>query len=85
MLIDGFSKRIDGRGLILDQTIRLSELPLSCKDNNGNRPEIQCQPTGIYTIADPNDCNAYYQCDSGTRTRLNCPERQLFDIEKRYD
>ncbi len=29
------------------------------------------------------ECNAYYQCDKGIRTRLNCPERQLFDADKR--
>lgn len=48
----------------------------------GNAPGIECQPTGIYTVADPAECNAYYQCDKGLRTRLNCPERQLFDADK---
>ena len=44
---------------------------------------IECQPTGVYTVADPAECNSYYQCDKGIRTRLNCAERQLFDAEKR--
>ena len=44
---------------------------------------IQCQPTGIYAVADPNECNAYYQCEKGVRSRMTCPERQLFDLEKR--
>jgi len=48
----------------------------------GSAPGIECQPTGIYTVADPAECNAYYQCDKGLRTRLNCPERQLFDADK---
>jgi len=29
-----------------------------------------------------NECNAYYQCDRGIRTRLNCPERELYDANK---
>ncbi|CAF3908763.1 unnamed protein product [Rotaria sp. Silwood2] len=53
------------------------------KDNSGSSPAIECQPTGIYSIPDPSECNAYYLCDKGTRTKLNCPERKLFDIEKR--
>lgn len=48
------------------------------KDSSG----IECQPTGIYTIADLNDCNAYYQCNRGIRTRLNCPKQELFDANK---
>jgi hypothetical protein len=44
---------------------------------------IECQPTGIYTVPDPAECNAYYQCDKGIQTRLNCPKRQLFDDDKR--
>ena len=46
-------------------------------------PLIECQPTGIYNVPDPNECNSYYQCEKGVRTRLSCPERQLFDVEKR--
>lgn len=60
--------------------------PTHAKDSSSGGAatgSIECQPTGIYTVADPVDCNAYFQCDKGTRTRLNCPERQLFDIEKR--
>jgi len=53
------------------------------KDGNGGSQVIECQPTGIYSVPDPTECNAYHQCDKGIRTRLNCPERQLFDIEKR--
>ncbi|CAF1149816.1 unnamed protein product [Rotaria sordida] len=53
------------------------------KDSSGGLSIIECQPTGIYTTADPLECNAYYQCDKGIRTRLNCPERQLFDADKR--
>ncbi|CAF2081058.1 unnamed protein product [Rotaria magnacalcarata] len=53
------------------------------KDNSGNSPAIECQPTGIYSIPDPTECNSYYQCDKGTRTKLGCPERKLFDTEKR--
>jgi hypothetical protein len=44
---------------------------------------VECQPTGIYSLADPAECNAYYQCEKGVRTRLNCPERKLFDVDKR--
>jgi hypothetical protein len=60
--------------------------PTHGKDSSNagvNAPGIECQPTGIYTVADPAECNAYYQCDKGIRTRLNCPERQLFDADKR--
>jgi hypothetical protein len=53
------------------------------KDSSAESPAIQCQPTGIYSIADPSECNAYYQCDKGIRTKMTCPERQLFDLEKR--
>jgi hypothetical protein len=53
------------------------------KDSNADTSAIQCQPTGIYSVPDPNECNAYYHCDKGTRTRMSCPERQLFDLEKR--
>ncbi|CAF4383933.1 unnamed protein product, partial [Rotaria magnacalcarata] len=53
------------------------------KDNSGSSPAIECQPTGIYSIPDPTECNSYYQCDKGTRTKLGCPERKLFDTEKR--
>ena len=51
--------------------------------NAGSASGIECQPTGIYMVADPTECNAFHQCDKGIRTRLNCPERQLFDAEKR--
>ena len=53
------------------------------KDSSSDEvPIIECQPTGIYTIADPTECNAYYKCDKGIRRRLNCPERELFDADK---
>ncbi|CAF3393788.1 unnamed protein product [Rotaria socialis] len=57
--------------------------PTNGKDNSGNSLAIECQPTGIYSISDPTECNSYYQCDKGTRTKLSCPERKLFDTEKR--
>lgn len=53
------------------------------KDSNVDSSAVQCQPTGIYSVADPSDCNAYYQCEKGARTRMTCPERQLFDVDKR--
>lgn len=53
------------------------------KDSNVDSSTVQCQPTGIYSVADPTDCSAYYQCEKGSRTRMNCPERQLFDLDKR--
>ena len=50
------------------------------KDNGAG---IECQPTGIYSLPDPLECSAYYQCDKGVQTKLHCPERQLFDADKR--
>ena len=58
-------------------------MPPTHGKDGGSAVGIECQPTGIYTVADPEECNAYYQCDKGLRTRLNCPERQLFDASKR--
>lgn len=60
-----------------------SVIPPTHGKDGGSAVGIDCQPTGIYTVADPEECNAYYQCDKGLRTRLNCPERQLFDATKR--
>ncbi|CAF1040148.1 unnamed protein product, partial [Didymodactylos carnosus] len=48
----------------------------------GGDQTVECQPVGSYNIPDPNECNAYYQCENGHRTKLSCPEKQLFDIEK---
>ena len=53
------------------------------KDSSGSFAVIECQPTGIYLLPDPNDCSGYYQCDKGIRTKMNCSERQLFDTDKR--
>jgi hypothetical protein len=66
----------------LSESNAVSAVP-GAKDSSADSPAIQCQPTGIYSIPDSNECNAYYQCDKGTRTRMTCPERQLFDLEKR--
>lgn len=55
----------------------------STQGKDGNASPIECQPTGIYTVADPVECNSYHQCDRGSRTKLSCPERQLFDAEKK--
>ncbi|CAF4384796.1 unnamed protein product, partial [Adineta steineri] len=43
---------------------------------------IECQPTGIYSLADPNDCNSYCQCDKGIRTKITCPDNTLYDTDK---
>lgn len=53
------------------------------KDNSENSANVDCQPTGIYTVADPAECNFYYQCDKGIRTRHQCSDQKLFDVEKR--
>lgn len=54
------------------------------KDSSGTAAAIaiECQATGIYTVADPNECHTYYQCDRGVRTKLTCPEKHLYDTEK---
>ncbi|CAF1042460.1 unnamed protein product [Adineta steineri] len=52
------------------------------KDENKGSPAIECQPTGIYSLADPNECNNYYQCDKGIRTKITCPDNTLYDTEK---
>lgn len=52
------------------------------KDGSASGSGVECQPTGIYTVPDSSECNAYYQCDKGVRTKLNCPERQSFDADK---
>lgn len=70
--------------VLSDSNIASGASATNAKDNNnGNSAAIECQPTGIYTLSDPEECNAYYQCDKGTRTKLNCPEGKLFDTEKR--
>lgn len=69
-----------------DSTVSESSIPpikAATNGKDGGTSGIECQPTGIYTVADPLECNTYYQCDKGIRTRLNCPERQLFDADKR--
>ncbi|CAF0748124.1 unnamed protein product [Didymodactylos carnosus] len=48
----------------------------------GENQVIECQPVGSYNVPDQNECNAYYQCENGHRTKLSCPEKQLFDTEK---
>lgn len=53
------------------------------KDGSGNAAAIECQPTGIYSLPDPNDCSSYYQCDKGILSKLNCTDKRLFDISKR--
>ncbi|UJR08864.1 hypothetical protein I4U23_013119 [Adineta vaga] len=58
--------------------------PTHGKDGSGSSLSgFDCQPTGVYTVADSTQCNAYYQCDRGIQTRLNCAEKQLFDEVKR--
>lgn len=53
------------------------------KDSSGTATiAIECQPNGIYTVADPNECHTYYQCDRGVRSKLTCPEKHLYDTEK---
>jgi len=68
---------------VLSQSSIASVIPPTHGKDGGSAPGIDCQPTGIYTVADPAECNSYYQCDKGIRTRLNCAERQLFDADKR--
>ncbi|CAF1617652.1 unnamed protein product [Adineta ricciae] len=55
----------------------------STNGKDGGAVVIECQPTGIYTVPDPAECNAYYQCDKGVRTRVVCPEKTFFETEKR--
>ncbi len=76
-------KKSDTESALSDSNVVSTVPGANGKDSNADSPAIQCQPTGIYSIPDPNECNAYYQCDKGTRTRMTCSERQLFDIEKR--
>jgi len=77
------NKKSDTESVLSESNIPLVVPGTNGKDSSGGSPAIECQPTGIYSIPDPAECNAYYQCDKGIRTKLNCPERQLFDIEKR--
>ncbi|CAF1245111.1 unnamed protein product [Rotaria sordida] len=77
-------KKSDTESVLSDSNVALAVSSTNGKDNSGSSSTaVECQPTGIYSIPDPSECNAYYQCEKGTRTRLNCPERKLFDIEKR--
>jgi hypothetical protein len=73
-------KKSDTESALSEPNIPSIKPPTQGKD--GGAPGIECQPTGIYTVHDPSECNAYYQCDKGIRTRLNCPERQLYDSDK---
>ncbi len=85
VLIDttALNKKTDTDSVLSDPNIFSAVASTNGKDSNGDSPAIECQPTGIYSVADPAECNAYYRCDKGTRTRVNCPEGTLFDIEKR--
>ncbi|CAF4953868.1 unnamed protein product, partial [Rotaria sp. Silwood1] len=76
-------KKSDTESVLSESNVASAVSSTNGKDNSGSSPAIECQPTGIYSIPDPSECNAYYVCDKGTRTRLNCPEKKLFDIEKR--
>ncbi|UJR37385.1 hypothetical protein I4U23_030091 [Adineta vaga] len=55
----------------------------STDGKDGGSVAIECQPTGIYSVPDPAECDAYYQCDKGIRSRVICPEKTFFDTEKR--
>jgi hypothetical protein len=85
MLIDTTTsrKKSDTESAVSESNVASVVSATNGKDSNGGSPAIECQPTGIYSIPDPAECNSYYQCDKGTRTRLTCSERKLFDIEKR--
>ncbi len=76
------NKKSDTVSVLSDPNLPSAVSGTNGKDS-GSSPAIECQPTGIYSVADPAECNSYYQCDKGTRTRMTCPERKLFDIEKR--
>jgi hypothetical protein len=73
-------KNSDTESVLPDSSKTSIVLPTQGKD--GGAPAIECQPTGVYTVPDPTECNSYYQCERSIRTKLNCPERQLFDADK---
>lgn len=76
------NKYSDTDSLFKDPILISSISGTNKKDNSGNPPVIECQPTGIYLLPDLADCSRYYQCDKGVQTKLNCTDRRLFDIEK---
>jgi hypothetical protein len=75
-------KKSDSQSIVSEPNIQSAIPPTRGKDSSGIAA-IECQPTGIYNVDDPTACNAYYLCEKGIRTRLNCPEKQLFDADKR--
>ncbi len=77
------NKKSDTESTLSESNIASAVSGTNGKDSSGSSPAVECQPTGIYSIPDPAECNSYYQCEKGTRTKLTCPERKLFDIEKR--
>ncbi|CAF1197373.1 unnamed protein product [Adineta ricciae] len=62
---------------------KASTLPPTHGKYNSILEGFECQLTGFYAVPDPTQCNSYYQCDRGVQTRLSCPEKQLYDEEKR--
>ncbi|CAF4124563.1 unnamed protein product [Rotaria socialis] len=77
-------KKSNTDSVLSEPSVSVIIAPTHGKDSSGGGiSAIDCQSTGTYTVADPAECNAYFQCDKGIRTRLNCPERQLFDADKR--
>ncbi|CAF1188528.1 unnamed protein product [Adineta steineri] len=77
------NRQIDTESIKTHASIPSIVAPTHRGDSHDDTSAIECQPTGIYSIADPTECNSYYQCDKGVHIRLNCPERQLFDTDKR--
>lgn len=48
---------------------------------NPNANTIQCQAFGSYYLADTANCASYYMCNNGKDTKMNCPEKQLYNAE----
>lgn len=81
MIIDPTSRKKSDTDAVLSDSSLASAMPSTQSKDIG--AGIECQPTGIYALPDPSECSAYYQCDKGVQTKLHCPERQLFDTDKR--
>lgn len=53
----------------------------SLNSQSASGPASLCQPFGSYFIPDNSNCAAYFMCNNGKESKMNCGEKQLFNAD----